>query len=195
MASEDGSDEIPESLTRNALAVVVTLLARFMPEGAVPQAVPLSQNEMGQLGTPLVQATPEVDSKPVEPILEKKPKRNFKSPRAGSSQEEFLEWLLTGVSEEDGDADHYEDTDWFIKRILSEDEAMSVRVLTQLANDAGIDISKSTMNRLISPLKKGEYNSYIMQRCQDLNISIANVFPGKNPKAKFTGNAWHITEE
>ena len=127
---------------------------------------------------------------------EDRPPPIYKAPNFPSPQYEILEWLLTGVSETDGDADHYENEDWYIKRILSNDPLMTISAVTTLVSDYApkeAQTSRATIGRFLKPLKSGDYNDHIAQRCNEMGIDVGNVFPGSNPKAELTDKGWLIT--
>lgn len=193
-ADSDGkSAELSETVRDNALAVIVTLLSQSLPEMKPSQLSHLMGETVRRQGeTAFVQASPQTPPKPAfQPItpnaLPAKPKPMFKAPQPGSTQDVLLEWMLAGAS-------GTEEGDWFIKRVLDEDESLSVSVVWNAAKKANIDVGRATVGRLYKSIRAGDYNSHIAQRCEELDIPIANVFPGKSPKAEFTGNAWKITD-
>lgn len=191
-AQSDESERLPENLNRNALAVVLALLSQSM-DVDISQAVSLSHIASETSETPVFVPTGEQDGV-FEQVDDKNAKPEFKSPKSGSSQEAALEWLLSGASDLDGDADHYENDLWYIKRILMDDKAISINMFAELASRSGVKLSRATAGRLLKMLKEGEYNEHIMQRCHDMGIEIGNVFPGKSPKAEYRDNAWVIVE-
>ena len=82
-----------------------------------------------------------------------------------------LDWMLDGAKSDDN-------PDWYIKRILAGDKALSTSKLVDLVPE-DIRLPRSTLGKLLKPLKDNVYDSYIAEYCKAKNTPIENVYPYK----------------